>query len=129
MKVQKRDQFRAGLPRIHPIHPHPPSTDRSLYIHIHPNHRTPYPSSMQRRCQSLAMAIKDVRNELRSTCNDPDYRKISKIVNQLNSDFYTFLYASKAGNLSKLRQSTRHVYHIPTTPSTRFVVTIPENQS
>ena len=62
-----------------------------------------------------------------SICNDPDYREISKIVHQLNSDLYAFLSAGKADKLSKLRQSTQHVSEIPTTPSTRLVVTIPEN--
>ena len=83
--------------------------------------------SMQHRCESLTIAINDIRNELRSTCNDPDYREISKIVYQLNSDLYVFLSAGKADKLRKLRQSTEHVYQIPTTPSTRLVVTIPEN--
>ena len=75
----------------------------------------------------MPLSSNDIRNELSSICNDPDYREISKIVHQLNSDLYAFLSAGKADKLSKLRQSTQHISQIPTTPSTRLVVTIPEN--
>ena len=68
--------------------------------------------------------INDIRNDLKSICNDLEYREIGKTVHELNSDLHRDLSTGKADKLRRLRDSTPRDDQLPTTNTTKLVVTI-----
>ncbi|KAL9968922.1 hypothetical protein ACROYT_G021072 [Oculina patagonica] len=88
--------------------------------------------SMQRRCQTLTTEINRFRDELKNECSVEEYRQISSIIHNLNSDLYNFLKAGKSEKLNALINSTslsseNDIDSVPEATTSKLVVTIPDD--
>ena len=87
-------------------------------------------SSMVHPCHTLTNELDNLRNKLRDSCNNKDFRKICTVIHQLNAYVYDFHVNLKRNKVTSLTlENTAANVSRTQVPSAKLVVNIPEDLS
>lgn len=95
------------------------TADRLIHVTI---------SSMVHRCHTLTNELDNLRNKLRDSCNNEDFRKICTVIHQLNAYVYDFHVNFERNKLTSLPlKNTAADVSQTQVPSAKLVFNIPED--